>query len=225
MAVMSAAYMREYRARRRIREADGGLLPFQRRFVEAVCRQDKPPELAALSVPRRQRKIVALWRARGAVAHTWRSAIRAGLSKTCLVSASRSQAAIVLDFARAALGESDEYRWSKDGVVHKSTRTRVRVISSDARRALGLGANVRLIVADEPGAWGPTAGRRVVGRDYHGTREAKNNGRGGRHAGPGTVDGPGERGGRRLWRLGVPTGGTSRCCRRTTRSGETSTKC
>ena len=29
------------------------------------------------------------------------------------------------------------------------------------RRALGLGANVRLIVADEPGAFGPTAGRRL----------------------------------------------------------------
>ena len=78
-----------------------------------------------------------------------------------LVSASRSQAGIVLDFARAALGDSDEYRWSKDGVTHKSTRTRVRIVSSDARRALGLGANVRLIVADEPGAFGPTAGRRL----------------------------------------------------------------
>ena len=36
MTVMSAAYMRQYRAGRAIREADGGLLPFQRRFVEAV---------------------------------------------------------------------------------------------------------------------------------------------------------------------------------------------
>ena len=51
-----------------------------------------------------------------------------------LVSASRNQAAIVLDFTRAALGESDEYRWSKDGVIHKSTRTRVRIVSSDARQ-------------------------------------------------------------------------------------------
>ena len=46
-------------------------------------------------------------------------------------------------------------------MIHKSTRTRVRIVSSDARRALGLGANVRLIVADEPGAFGPTAGRRL----------------------------------------------------------------
>ena len=78
-----------------------------------------------------------------------------------LVAASRPQAGIVLEFARAALGESDAYRWRNDGVVHKETRTRVRVISSDSRRALGLGANVRIVIADEPGAWSPTAGRRL----------------------------------------------------------------
>ena len=37
----------------------------------------------------------------------------------------------------------------------------MRIVSSDARRALGLGANVRLIVADEPGAWSPIQGRRL----------------------------------------------------------------
>ena len=41
-------------------------------------------------------------------------------------------------------------------------RTRVQVISSsDSRRALGLGANVRIVIADEPGAW--SARRRGVG--------------------------------------------------------------
>ena len=60
-----------------------------------------------------------------------------------LVAASRPQAGIVLDFARAALGESDAYRWRADGVVHKETRTRVRVISSDpaaGARLAGVGA-------------------------------------------------------------------------------------
>ena len=46
-------------------------------------------------------------------------------------------------------------------MIHLESRTRVRVISSDSRRALGLGANVRLVIADEPGAWSPTAGRRL----------------------------------------------------------------
>ena len=159
MTVMSAAYMRQYRGRcGAIREADGGLLPFQRRFVEAVCRQTSPPELAVLSVPRAQGKS---WLCGGLVARslTQGDPLFEPDVENILVSASRRQAAIVLDFAHAALGESDEYRWSKDGVVHKETRTRVRVISSDSRRALGLGANVRLIVADEPGAWG--VGRRL----------------------------------------------------------------
>ena len=67
----------------------------------------------------------------------------------------------MLEFARAALGESGAYRWRNDGVVHLESRARVRIVSSDARRALGLGANVRIIIADEPGAWSPIQGRRL----------------------------------------------------------------
>ena len=77
------------------------------------------------------------------------------------MSSSTNQARIVLEFARAALGELDGYRWRNDGVVHLDSRARVRIVSSDARRALGLGANVRLIIADEPGAWSPIQGRRL----------------------------------------------------------------
>ena len=62
------------------------------------------------------------------------------------MSASRPQAAIVLEFAREALGEAKGYRWRKDGVEHLDSRTRVRVISSDSRRAMGLGANIRIIM-------------------------------------------------------------------------------
>ena len=190
MPVMSAAYMRQYRALRAIREADGGLLPFQRRFVEAVCRQTKPPDIAVLSVPRGNGKS---WLCGQLVARalTPGDPLFEPAVENVLVSASRSQAAIVLDFTRAALGESDGYRWRADGVVHKETRTRVRVISSDANRALGLGANVRLIVADEPGAWGPTAGRRLWDAITTALGKRRTNGRGGRHAGPGTVDRPG----------------------------------
>ena len=155
-----ASYFREYRARRAARAADGGLLPFQSAFCAAICRQDNPPDIAALSVPRGNGKS---WLCGAMVArsltpgdHLFEPAV-----ENVLVAASRPQAGIVLDFARAALGESDAYRWRADGVVHKETRTRVRVISSDSRRALGLGANVRIVIADEPGAWSPTAGRRL----------------------------------------------------------------
>ena len=51
MPSMSATYMRDYRAQVAARAVDGGLLPFQSSFVSAVCRQERPPELAALSCP------------------------------------------------------------------------------------------------------------------------------------------------------------------------------
>ena len=160
MTVMSAAYMRQYRALRAAKLANGGLLPFQLAFVSAICRQDHPPEIAALSVPRGNGKS---WLCGRLVARslTPGDPLYEPAVENVLVAASRPQAGIVLDFARAALGESDAYRWRNDGVVHKETRTRVRVISSDSRRALGLGANVRIVIADEPGAWGPTMGRRL----------------------------------------------------------------
>ena len=160
MGTMSAAYMRGYRARQVAGRDGDGLLPFQAEFVAAVCREKRPPELAALSVSRGNGKS---WLCGGLVARSLTPGDRLFEPnvENILVSASRSQAGIVLDFARAELGESNAYRWRADGVIHKDTRTRVRVISSDSRRALGLGANVRLIVADEPGAWGPVAGRRL----------------------------------------------------------------
>ena len=135
-------------------------MPFQSSFVSAVCRKEHPVDIAALSVPRGNGKS---WLCGKMVARS----ITPGDPlcdegvENVLVAASRPQAGIVLEFARAALGESQDYRWRIDGVEHLDSRTRVRVISSDSRRALGLGANVRIVIADEPGAWSPTAGRRL----------------------------------------------------------------
>ena len=47
-----AAYMREYRARRAVERDKNGLLPFQSAFVAAVCRENRPPSIAAASWPR-----------------------------------------------------------------------------------------------------------------------------------------------------------------------------
>ena len=70
-----------------------------------------------------------------------------------------------LEFARSALGEVGglqvAQRW---GCTPSESRARVRIVSSDARRALGLGANVRLIICDEPGAWSSGTGASIVGR-------------------------------------------------------------
>ena len=155
-----AAYMREYRAKRAASRADGGLLPFQSAFVAAVCRKDHPPEVAALSTSRANGKS---WLCGGLVARSLTPGdplFEPGV-ENILVSSSTAQARIVLEFARAALGEVEGYRWRNDGVTHLASRARVRIVSSDARRALGLGANVRLIIADEPGAWSPIQGRRL----------------------------------------------------------------
>ena len=155
-----AAYMREYRARKAVERDKDGLLPFQSAFVAAVCRQDRPPVIAAASWPRGSGKS---WLCGGLVARslTPDDPLHEPGVENVLVASSRPQAEIVLEFARAAIGESSAYRWRKDGAIHIESRARVRVISSDAKRALGLGANVRLIVADEPGSWPVTAGLRL----------------------------------------------------------------
>ena len=154
-----AGYMRDYRAKAALL-ADGGLLPFQTAFVAAITRQNRPPSIAALSVPRANGKSYLCGQLIARCLTPDDALFELGV-ENILVSGSRQQAAIVLEFARAALPESDAYRWSADGVIHKASRARVRIISSDSRRSYGLGANMRLAICDEPGAWSPTAGRRL----------------------------------------------------------------
>ena len=153
-------YMAEYRAKKAVERDEGGLLPFQSAFVRAVCREDRPPSIAALSTPRGNGKS---WLCGNLVARalTPGDALFEPGVENILVSSSTNQARITLEFARAALGESDAYRWNNNGVLHRASRARVRIVSSDARRALGLGANVRIIIADEPGAWSPIQGLRL----------------------------------------------------------------
>ena len=160
MSESRAAYFRDYRAKRAVSLSKGGLLPFQQAFVDAVCRVNRPPEIAILSTPRAAGKS---WLCGGLVARSLTPGdplFEPGV-ENILVSSSTAQARITLEFARSALGESDAYRWRNDGVVHLASRARVRIVSSDSRRALGLGAVCRLIVADEPGAWSPVQGRRL----------------------------------------------------------------
>ena len=160
MAKSRAVYKRDNRAKNAALLADGGLLPFQAAFVAAITRQNRPPSIAALSCPRGNGKS---WLAGRLIARslTPGDALFETATENILVAGSRRQASIVLEFARSALGESAEYSWSLDGVIHVESRARVRIVSSDAKRALGLGAHVRLIICDEPAAWAPTAGRRL----------------------------------------------------------------
>ena len=63
----------------------------------------------------------------------------------------------MLNFVREALGDrQDDYRFLESGqrlaVTHKATGTRLRILSSSGKRAMGL-AQFSTIFADEPAAW------------------------------------------------------------------------
>ena len=80
---------------------------------------------------------------------------RAG-AESVLLASSLDQARIPFAFLRA-ICTGPEYRWQDSAqrvaVTHVPTGARVRVASSDAKRAFGLGANTPIVVGDEPGAW------------------------------------------------------------------------
>ena len=128
--------------------------------MAALTRKEKAPDILGLSCPRGNGKS---WLCGQLIARsiTPGDVLHEDAVENILVSSSRDQAKIVLEFARQSLGDTLGYRWSDTGVIHKASRARVRIISSDSRRALGLGAHVRLIVCDEPAAWAPTAGKRL----------------------------------------------------------------
>ena len=137
------------------------LRPFQQRFLRAAFAPDI--DTAALSLPRGNGKS---WLGGRLVADslTPGSSLFVEGAENILVASSLEQARIVFRFARAALGESG-YRYldsvTRIGVTHRASNTRLRVLSSDSKRALGI-VGARLVVADEPGAW-PTLG----GQDLH----------------------------------------------------------
>ena len=133
------------------------LAPFQRRFVRGAFR----PGIhnAVLSCPRGSGKsTLSGWLL--AEALDPEGALFVGGSESVLVAGSRDQASAVFRFLRQRVGE-DGYRFQDSGqrvgATHKLTNTRVRVASSDAKRAFGIVA-ARLILGDEPGAWQARAG-------------------------------------------------------------------
>ena len=154
------ARIRQQKSRAKKSLLEDGLLTFQSNFIRAICRKENAPSILGLSCPRGNGKS---WLCGQLIARslTPDDPLHESNVENILVSSSRDQAAIVLEFARQSLGDTPGYSWAKDGGSHLATRARVKVISSDAKRALGKGAHCRLIVADEPAAWAPTAGKRL----------------------------------------------------------------
>ena len=130
------------------------VLPFHRRWIRDAFAPDV--EIAALSCPRGAAKS---WLAGHLAAEgvrpdspLWQPGI-----ETIIVSGSLEQSRIMLSFVREALADvEDNYRWLDSGqrlaCTHKATGTRLRVLSSSGKRAMGL-SQFGTIYADEPGAW------------------------------------------------------------------------
>ena len=129
------------------------LRPFQRQFLAAATRPDI--DTAVLSLPRGNGKS---WLASCLAVRALTPGdplFRPG-TESVLCAASIEQARIVFRFARAELEPLGGYRFQdaavRIGILHKDTNTRLRVISSSGKGAMGL-VGTPLAICDEPGAW------------------------------------------------------------------------
>ena len=129
------------------------LLPFHRRWIEGAFADDI--QIAAASWPRGAGKT---WLAAhlSALAITPDSPLFEPGVEVLGVSASLEQSRILLAFVRDALDGAPGYRWLDSGqrlaVTHVPSGTKLRILSSSAKRAMGL-AMFSSIYADEPGSW------------------------------------------------------------------------
>ena len=155
------ARIRQQKSRAQKAVLEDGLLPYQKQFLTAVCRRDNRVELAGLSVGRGNGKTLLCGEMLARALKPSDDPLYVEGAESVLVSASRPMAALTLEAARLSLGDDPEFRWRQDGVMHLKTRTRCRVLSSDSRRAYGLGASLNLAVLDEPGSFAPTSGERL----------------------------------------------------------------
>ena len=135
------------------------LRPFQRRFIAGATRPGI--DTAALSMPRGNGKS---WLAGHLVARILDpddKLFRAG-TESVLCAASIEQARVVFRFARATLEPLGGYRFldsaTRAAITHRPTNTRLRVIGSNGKTAMGL-VGCPWAICDEPGAWEVNGGR------------------------------------------------------------------
>ena len=129
------------------------LRPFQKRFVAKATAAGI--DTAALGIPRGNGKS---WLA----AHLLERALTPGDklhvegAEYLLCAASIEQARIVFRFVRQAIEGTNRYRFidsvTRLGIVDKETNTKLRVLSSNGKTAMGI-VGTPLLVADEPGSW------------------------------------------------------------------------
>ena len=133
-----------------------------RRFQETFLRRALHPDVdtACLSLPRGNGKS---WLAAELVtrALTPGDSLFVPGTESVLCAASIEQARIVHRFARANLEPRGGYRFldsgTRAGITHSETNTRLRVVGSNGKTAMGL-VNCPLAICDEPGAWETNGG-------------------------------------------------------------------
>ena len=129
------------------------LRKFQKDFLKGALTPGI--DLAAMSLPRANGKS---WLAGYILSRclTPKDRLHVAGAEYLLCAASIEQARIVYRFVRSALEPTGEYRFldatNRVGVTHPATNTRLRVISSNGKTAMGV-VGCPLLVADEPGAW------------------------------------------------------------------------
>ena len=129
------------------------LAPFQRRFIRGAFTDGV--DLAALCGPRGLGKS-SLSGELLACALDPDGPLHEPGSESILLAGSLDQARAAFRFLRARCPEDKGFKYTDSGqrvsVHHKVTNTRIRVASSDAKRAFGI-VGARLVVGDEPAAW------------------------------------------------------------------------
>ena len=136
------------------------LRPFQRAFIRAATAPGI--DTAALSIPRGNGKSALAGHILTRVMDPTDELFRPG-TESVLCAASIEQARIVHRFARADLEDrGGGYRFldshTRIGITHTATNTRIRVIGSNGRTAMGL-VGCPWAVCDEPGAWETNGGQ------------------------------------------------------------------
>ena len=129
------------------------LRPFQRRFLRGALAPGI--STAAMSLPRGNGKSFLAGHLISRILDPGDSLFRPG-TESVLCASNIEQARICYRFARETLEPTGEYRFldsvSRIGITHKGTNTRLRVISSSGKSAMGL-VGCPWAICDEPGSW------------------------------------------------------------------------
>ena len=134
------------------------LRTFQKQFIKGALAPGI--DVAAMSIPRGNGKS---WLAAHLLTRclTPGDSLHVPGSEYLLCAGSIEQARLCYRFIRAELEETGEYRFidsaTRIGITHKRSNTRLRVLSSNGKTAMGI-VNCPLLVADEPGSWETVGG-------------------------------------------------------------------